>query len=556
MPRDSGTTLKIRYAKLRFTNNQVFVVSFENRKRKQHTVNRLVFRNIGFHQPIAFTANNMGQDLSEPVQSPSQVPSPSSSTTASSSSTSTSQQEPVVARHSSAATSVKEEQGSTNRRQQNVNEEVEEWKRRYKALNSQFSNVQQENYRLKKRVDELMKKNEELENRLRLSTDSGGANTNRNIQQPQQPQQPQQSQPISTASTSARASVSTEQPKEEETANRQRQREVEANEERERERERQRKEREEREEQERRRIQEEADRQYAMRLQQEMDRSENEHDPLATSRRRRIGAQEQRRRRPLSETSLPQSLLHRIVSSPILADNNNSENDEEESDDVHHGFGRLVTSMSTDDFMNEMLSRHHMSPPERQRQRQAQFLRSQPSLSTRRQILTTTTPTSPLVSNSPVASSSQFTRGRTHPFTRIITPSGLILVGVDSSDFGDNNSMRTSQHNRMPSYEDLLRLDERAVRVGVPEQRLSQFPTHVYRKRTTDTSTSTSTTMTQQEREQHEEGNKCMICFDEYEEGDRIRTIPCMHKFHARCIDRWFKEHHDCPICKFDVNES
>ena len=32
---------------------------------------------------------------------------------------------------------------------------------------------------------------------------------------------------------------------------------------------------------------------------------------------------------------------------------------------------------------------------------------------------------------------------------------------------------------------------------------------------------------------------ECNICISEYENGDRLRILQCMHKFHARCIDRW-----------------
>jgi len=32
---------------------------------------------------------------------------------------------------------------------------------------------------------------------------------------------------------------------------------------------------------------------------------------------------------------------------------------------------------------------------------------------------------------------------------------------------------------------------------------------------------------------------ECSICISEYEEGDRMRILPCTHEFHAGCIDRW-----------------
>jgi E3 ubiquitin-protein ligase RNF13 len=32
---------------------------------------------------------------------------------------------------------------------------------------------------------------------------------------------------------------------------------------------------------------------------------------------------------------------------------------------------------------------------------------------------------------------------------------------------------------------------------------------------------------------------ECIICLEEYEEGDIIRILPCMHEFHQTCIDAW-----------------
>ena len=50
--------------------------------------------------------------------------------------------------------------------------------------------------------------------------------------------------------------------------------------------------------------------------------------------------------------------------------------------------------------------------------------------------------------------------------------------------------------------------------------------------------------------------SKCMICLVDYEPGEELRTMPCMHFFHRECIDRWLlKQGSTCPICKFNVRQ-
>lgn len=47
---------------------------------------------------------------------------------------------------------------------------------------------------------------------------------------------------------------------------------------------------------------------------------------------------------------------------------------------------------------------------------------------------------------------------------------------------------------------------------------------------------------------------QCYICLDDYEEGDKIRVLPCRHEYHMSCVDKWLKEIHGvCPLCRGDV---
>ncbi|KAK2979186.1 hypothetical protein RJ640_027023 [Escallonia rubra] len=57
----------------------------------------------------------------------------------------------------------------------------------------------------------------------------------------------------------------------------------------------------------------------------------------------------------------------------------------------------------------------------------------------------------------------------------------------------------------------------------------------------------------------HEAGDsieQCHICLAEYQEGEKIRVLPCHHEYHMSCVDKWLKEIHGvCPLCRGDVRE-
>uniref|UniRef100_A0A6C0DZD7 RING-type domain-containing protein n=1 Tax=viral metagenome TaxID=1070528 RepID=A0A6C0DZD7_9ZZZZ len=43
----------------------------------------------------------------------------------------------------------------------------------------------------------------------------------------------------------------------------------------------------------------------------------------------------------------------------------------------------------------------------------------------------------------------------------------------------------------------------------------------------------------------------CSICQDDtHKEVDILRKLDCGHEFHIQCIDRWFIDHYQCPLCK------
>lgn len=47
--------------------------------------------------------------------------------------------------------------------------------------------------------------------------------------------------------------------------------------------------------------------------------------------------------------------------------------------------------------------------------------------------------------------------------------------------------------------------------------------------------------------------DSCVVCLSEFDVGQPLRQLPCGHKFHRECIDKWLARRQVCPSCLQDI---
>eukprot|EP00297_Palpitomonas_bilix_P018638 CAMPEP_0113867060 /NCGR_PEP_ID=MMETSP0780_2-20120614/213_1 /TAXON_ID=652834 /ORGANISM="Palpitomonas bilix" /LENGTH=151 /DNA_ID=CAMNT_0000851969 /DNA_START=496 /DNA_END=951 /DNA_ORIENTATION=- /assembly_acc=CAM_ASM_000599 len=105
------------------------------------------------------------------------------------------------------------------------------------------------------------------------------------------------------------------------------------------------------------------------------------------------------------------------------------------------------------------------------------------------------------------------------------------------------NLLMTDRDFDANDYEALLALDEEMNhgKVALTSTDLDRFPIYTMPPREDNL------------KDEGQEAYRCSICLELLLPGNVARLLPCMHQFHADCVDKWLLMDARCPVCKLAV---
>jgi len=126
----------------------------------------------------------------------------------------------------------------------------------------------------------------------------------------------------------------------------------------------------------------------------------------------------------------------------------------------------------------------------------------------------------------------------------------IVLDGREvDEEFADHSRFMRANRNNVRNANFIEQLLGALMGMGVMGPARPQHPT-LNKKELTDLKI---ITFKKKPNQKSGEEEKCPICFAEFENGDKCKSLPCDHIYHTGCIDTWLVRNATCPICKRDI---
>ena len=108
----------------------------------------------------------------------------------------------------------------------------------------------------------------------------------------------------------------------------------------------------------------------------------------------------------------------------------------------------------------------------------------------------------------------------------------------EEREYMNNNNLNFFMNIDEMNYEQLLNLEEKMgkVSLGVNQETIKKLGIKKYND------------------EEYKNCETCMICLDDFNIGEEIRQLDCLHIFHLKCIDHWLKDNKKCPVDFHEIN--
>jgi outer membrane lipoprotein SlyB len=133
----------------------------------------------------------------------------------------------------------------------------------------------------------------------------------------------------------------------------------------------------------------------------------------------------------------------------------------------------------------------------------------------------------------------QHSRHNGIPMARVQYPNGSVrIVPLSSLNRHQLHQLQRMNGNGM-TYEQVLQSSlgdsNGNSNLGADEQLIASIPTNRVEK-------------------DMPKDEKCCICLESFKKSDKCKTLPCMHGFHAGCVDQWLRTNASCPMCKHPIS--